>query len=366
MTRANFLSGAGSNMANANLTLTGNRAHVMAGNTMNFGATGADNLFYMDGLNGRVAINRNSTTSLQTVRFSVNGAAAFGTYVDGPTNGIAVSGDVKIGSVGGVSSKLFLIYSSANTGGGIYSYVTGGNSNYARPNFTASNTESANAGQIALYSFDMLDSLSATLKYHYGVRKETRQWGVMFINNEGTERVAIGRTGRGIGLNTSTNNPFSDVNIGGTLGVAIPSGTTAQRSGTPVAGTVRRNTTLGVKEWNNGSRWVLGEKRNYVYLWANATISPTSEQYTVVCNTSGGAITATLPTPTASHDGVIVHVKQILSGSNTVTVTTTGGGAVIYDDHTSTINSTVAASGGQKSYQCLFNGELWFWHKIAE
>jgi hypothetical protein len=366
MTRANFLSGAGSNMANTDLTLSANRSHSLVSNDLNFGGTGSANLLFMSGVNGRIGIGRNSTTSTQTVRFSVNGASAFGTYVDAPTNGIAVSGDVKIGSVGGVSSKLFLIYSSANTGGGIYSYITGGNSNYARPNFTASNTESPNAGQIALYSFDMIDSLSASLKYHYGVRKETRNWGVMFINNEGTERVAIGRTGRGIGLNTSTNNPFTDVNIGGTLGLAIPSGTTAQRSGTPVAGTVRRNTTTGVKEWHNGSRWVLGEKRNYIYISTSSTIDPTSEQYTVICNASSGAITATLPTPTASHDGVIVHVKQVNSATNAVTVTTTGGSSVIYDDHTLTTTSTVAASGSQKSYQCMTNGENYFWFKIAQ
>jgi hypothetical protein len=367
MTRANFLSGAGSNFANTNLTSTGNRSHTFTGHTLTLVGTGAGtglNLFYMDGTNNRIAFGRNSTSASQTCTFSVNGNMALGTYVDAPTNGLSVSGDVKVGSVGGVSSKFFLIYSSANTGGGVYSYITGGNSNYARPNFTASNTESPNTGQIAIINFDMIDSSSAALQYTMGVRKETRQWGVMFMRNNGTERIAVGQSGRGIGLNTSTNNPFTDVNIGGTLGLGIPSGTTAQRSGTPVAGTVRRNTTLGVKEWNNGSRWVLGEKRNYIVLSENYTIDFTSEEYTAVCNTSTTAFTVTLPAPAAGLDGSIVHVKQINSGSNAVTVTSTGSS--MYDDHTATANSTVAAGGGQKSYQCILISGTYYWVKIAE
>jgi len=46
------------------------------------------------------------------------------------------------------------------------------------------------------------------------------------------------------------------VNFGGTAGIQIPSGTTAQRPSSPSAGYSRYNTTLGSVEFYNGSIWV--------------------------------------------------------------------------------------------------------------
>jgi len=59
---------------------------------------------------------------------------------------------------------------------------------------------------------------------------------------------------------TGTTSPIIDIAdnpiIGGTAGISIPSGTTAQRSGTPSIGTLRFNTSLGITEIYTGSPWV--------------------------------------------------------------------------------------------------------------
>jgi len=59
---------------------------------------------------------------------------------------------------------------------------------------------------------------------------------------------------------TGTTSPIIDIAdnpiIGGTAGISIPSGTTAQRSGTPLTGALRFNTSLGISEIYNGTAWI--------------------------------------------------------------------------------------------------------------
>lgn len=57
-----------------------------------------------------------------------------------------------------------------------------------------------------------------------------------------------------VGINTQT--PMFTLDVVGSDGIAIPSGTTAQRPANPRRGLIRYNTTRGRFEGFNGTRWV--------------------------------------------------------------------------------------------------------------
>jgi hypothetical protein len=71
------------------------------------------------------------------------------------------------------------------------------------------------------------------------------------------------------------------VTVGGTAGLALPVGTTAQRSGSPVAGETRYNTTLGRAELYSGSAWQqasigLGTATHQTLRWDGTNYVPSS------------------------------------------------------------------------------------------
>lgn len=89
------------------------------------------------------------------------------------------------------------------------------------------------------------------------------QGSIYLYNGGGSPTVRFGsgsasnyiNNGTTIGLNTASPSTEVNVDIGGLLGVVIPSGTNAQRSGTPVLATMRWNTDGTNAEIYNGSGW---------------------------------------------------------------------------------------------------------------
>jgi hypothetical protein len=66
---------------------------------------------------------------------------------------------------------------------------------------------------------------------------------------------------------------------------------------------------------------------------ANSPYLPTYDDWLILCNTTGGNITVTLPTPTAANKGKVYVVKKTTSSHN-VTINA-GDGSVLIDDDTS-------------------------------
>lgn len=77
----------------------------------------------------------------------------------------------------------------------------------------------------------------------------------MVLKSNGTDAVCgiIYDDGTNIGINTTT--PSVSVQINATDGVAVPTGTTAQRPAAPPTGTIRYNTTTGTAEVYTGTCW---------------------------------------------------------------------------------------------------------------
>jgi hypothetical protein len=66
---------------------------------------------------------------------------------------------------------------------------------------------------------------------------------------------------------------------------------------------------------------------------ANSPYLPTYDDWLILCNTTGGNITVTLPTPTAANKGKVYVVKKT-TASHTVTINA-GDGSILIDDDTS-------------------------------
>lgn len=104
----------------------------------------------------------------------------------------------------------------------------------------------------------------------------------------------------------------SDPIVPGTGSITLPTGTTAQRPGSPQAGMQRYNTTINAAEYYNGSRWVRME--GGVIQTVIGTISSTS---------SNSQIPFDNTTPT-SGEGVQLWSQSFtpLSASSTIVITT--------------------------------------------
>ena len=77
--------------------------------------------------------------------------------------------------------------------------------------------------------------------------------------------------------------------------------------------------------------WMSGGKVTSV-IHADSPYLATSEDWLILCNTSGGSITVTLPTPTVSNSGKMYTVKKTTS-NHSVTVNS-GDGSILIDDST--------------------------------
>jgi len=82
----------------------------------------------------------------------------------------------------------------------------------------------------------------------------------------------------------------------------MPKGTTAQRESSPTTGAIRFNTTLTTWEGYNGSTWTgLGGGNPWVTKTANYTAAASDR---IFVDTSGGAVTITLPASPLTGDQV--------------------------------------------------------------
>lgn len=108
-----------------------------------------------------------------------------------------------------------------------------------------------------------------------------------------------------------------DVTQTGTGSIAIPSGTTDQRPGTPLSGYTRFNTSTGAMETYNGSSWnSLGGLTLQSVQTSNFTAS-TGNLYPA--NTTNGTITVTLPSsPTTGQQVGIIDYSGTSSTNNII------------------------------------------------
>ena len=98
----------------------------------------------------------------------------------------------------------------------------------------------------------------------------------------------------------------------------MPKGTTAQRESSPTTGAIRFNTTLTTWEGYNGATWTgLGGGNPWVTKTANYTAAASDR---IFVDTSGGAITITLPASPLSGDQVTMVDVAGTFDTNNLTV----------------------------------------------
>lgn len=128
----------------------------------------------------------------------------------------------------------------------------------------------------------------------------------------------------GVGIDgaLNTGSTISDGNGFATAStyLTIPSGTTAQRPGSAVAGYMRFNTSYGLPEVYNGSSWVVMGFRD-----VDVTSSRTTNSFeTNWCNTASSALTVTLPSSPSTGDRIRFFDVAKTFDSNALTVARNG------------------------------------------
>jgi hypothetical protein len=132
-------------------------------------------------------------------------------------------------------------------------------------------------------------------------------------------------------------NPVNNTTVGGTAAMLVPTGTTAQRPGSPTAGGIRYNSQTSAYEGYDGTAW---RKRN-----APAGVGPNVQSFT-----SGTSATYTTPS------GALYLVIEMVGGggggggSGTASASGTAGGSTSF-------NSVVAAGGAQGVAATTSNGQ---------
>ena len=85
------------------------------------------------------------------------------------------------------------------------------------------------------------------------------------------------------------------ITFGGTAGIDVPAGTTAQRPSVPIAGSLRFNTTLGLEEIYTGTVWL--SPVTSIVAGTNITVSQTGGAVTVNAASSGTVTSVALTAP---------------------------------------------------------------------
>lgn len=135
-----------------------------------------------------------------------------------------------------------------------------------------------------------------------------------------------------------------------------PVGTTAQRPGgidaSFVAGALRFNTTIGALEYYNGTAWVAPGKLTYNTITASGTTMANNNVYFV--NTTGGAVTITLPASPSLGDTVrILDIAKTFDNNN---LTVARNGQLIQGDAQDlTVNIEGAA------FELMYSGATFGW-----
>ena len=125
--------------------------------------------------------------------------------------------------------------------------------------------------------------------------------------------------------------------------MTIPSGTTAQRPGSPTEGMVRFNTDYGHLEWYNGTSWTVGG-------FQDVTVSTSRTTLSWQTNWVQGNYTVTLPSAPARGDRVRFF---LVSGSN---MTVARNGKLINSDA-----SDLTVTTEDAAFELVFNNDTYGW-----
>ena len=130
-----------------------------------------------------------------------------------------------------------------------------------------------------------------------------------------------------------------------------PQGTDGQRPLTPASGSVRYNTTRRYLESYNGTSWVPVGR----FYDINASTSTSVEAFQqVFCNTSGGAVTLTLPA--SPNTGDTIRIFDVTKTFDTNNLTVARNGRLIQGDAD---NLTVNIEGA--AFELVYSGDTYGW-----
>ena len=139
---------------------------------------------------------------------------------------------------------------------------------------------------------------------------------------------------------------FSDIDLTGTGSLTLPSGTTAQRDGSPVAGSIRFNSTLNKFEGYKAGAWA--------EIGGGSSDTWTTDQYT-----GNGSLAAfTLTQAPGSEDNVIAFIEGVFQNPADYAVS---GATITFEDsvpsgHKIIVHSVKATVSGSNLNQDLFAG----------
>ena len=130
-----------------------------------------------------------------------------------------------------------------------------------------------------------------------------------------------------------------------------PQGTDGQRPLTPASGSVRYNTTRRYLESYNGTSWVPVGQFYDVTLSTNSNVESFQQ---VFCNTSGGAVTLTLPA--SPNTGDTIRIFDVTKTFDTNNLTVARNGRLIQGDAD---NLTVNIEGA--AFELVYSGDTYGW-----
>jgi hypothetical protein len=161
----------------------------------------------------------------------------------------------------------------------------------------------------------------------------------------GSTSVSLGATATTLaGLTSVTSTTVVASGVVGssaTGALTMPSGTTAERPGTPATGMVRYNTTLGVVEYYNGTTW---------YSVTGTNVTPTVEYLVVGGGGAGGRVPGTGYGSGGGAGGFRTATGLAVTAGSAITVTVgaggTGGGTSTPTSGSNSVFGSITSAGG--------------------
>jgi len=135
----------------------------------------------------------------------------------------------------------------------------------------------------------------------------------------------------------------------------VPKGSTAARPGSPVDGYIRYNTDLGTFEGYSNNQWSgIGGGNPWVTKTNSDSPYTSLNNDRIFVDTSGGAVTVTLPASPSTGDNV--RVVDVAGTFNTNNLTIQGNGENIMG-----ASGNMTASTQYEGFQLVYSGATYGW-----